>query len=46
MPPFSPNPPSIHPKDELNTLQQQAEYLRQQMDNISKRIEELKKNRI
>jgi len=43
MPPFSPNPPSIPPEDEVKTLQQQAEYLQQQMNNITKRIEELKK---
>lgn len=45
MPPFSPNPPSIPPDGELKDLQQQAEYLQQQMDNITKRIEELKKKK-
>jgi len=43
MPPFNPNPPSVPPEDELKTLQQQAEYLQQQMSDITKRIEELKK---
>ncbi len=43
IPPVSPNPPGIPPEDEVKTLQQQAEYLQQQMNNITKRIEELKK---
>ena len=42
-PPFNPNSPSIPPEDEVKTLQQQTEYLQQQMNNITKRIEELKK---
>ena len=45
MPPFNPNPPSIPPEDEVKALQQQAEYLQQQMSNITKRIEELKKKK-
>lgn len=45
MPPFNPNPPSIPPEDEVKALQQQAEYLGQQMSNITKRIEELKKKK-
>jgi len=45
MPPFNPNPPSIPPEDEVKALQQQAEYLQQQMSNITKKIEELKKKK-
>jgi hypothetical protein len=37
--------PPLSPEDELKQLKSQADWLRKQMENISKRIEELEKNK-
>ena len=41
--PFEPAVPTINPGQELAGLKQQAEYFRNSLDGISKRIEELEK---
>ena len=41
--PFSPGVPPVSPEQELAGLKQQAEYFRNALDGISKRIEELEK---
>jgi len=43
--PFTPPMPTLSPEDELKQLKSQADWLRKQMENISKRIEELEKNK-
>ncbi len=41
--PLGPMVPTINPEQELASLEQQAEYLRNSLEGISKRIEELEK---
>lgn len=45
MSPPDPFAPQASPEEEINVLKQQAEYLRQQMESISKKIKDLEKNK-
>ena len=43
IPPWGAYPPEVAPEAELSALRDQAQWLREQLDAINKRIEELEK---